>query len=243
MRKTSSVLLMVLILFYGFQFPVNAESKIEYANDTIQASIYSDLQNQYVSSLNMEKEQFKTNGDFNNAKLGEGIATYQIEIEDYSFTLKGYEFPLILDDEVIGTIEAEKNEGDWSITNISTISDLPSEIEEAEREAGNDNAIQYIHDKRYKIKGFYIQNTAEFFDSINNQVYDMDSFRQSIDTFKADQSSMQMKDSSGSEEIQVGGGVELLEDSEIRNIPLITALIAVLFLGVGVALLYKMKKN
>ncbi|MEJ8302294.1 hypothetical protein [Saccharibacillus sacchari] len=245
MKRICSIAFIIFISFYGFQNSVHAEPNIEYADDTVTAAIQTDFEDHYVNSLNADDQQFQTSLDFSDAKLGEGIAVYQIEIEDQSFTFKGYEFPLTVGNEVVGTVEAEQNAGKWSIFNISTLAELPSDLQEAQRQAGTDSNIQYVHDKRYKIKGFHIQNSEQeiFFDSNEKEVYDINSFNQSIEAFRTQQSNLQMKGSSNNGEIQVGGGIELLDHSASSAFPFVKVAIATVFLAAGLILLRQIRRN
>lgn len=246
MKRISAIALMLFIFVYAFGSSAQAAPELEYADASIRSTIEADLRAQYVSSLNTEKEYFNTSGDFNNVRLGEGIAVYQIGLEDLSFEFRGYEFPMIINDESVGTIEAEQLENKWMITNISSLAELPSEIEQAQQQAGTDGTLQYIHDKRYKTRGFHIHNgqTEVFLNANNDQLYNMDTFNEVFETYKSDRSNLQMRDSQDPRAIQVGDSGPEFPDSSAQGIriPLILATIATVLLGVGLILLYKVRR-
>ena len=228
----------------GFEVSAQEDSPIEYAPDSVKTSIAKQFQDQYAYSLNTDKAAFKTDGDFSRAELGEGAAVYQVEAEDASLSLKGYEFPLILNREVVGTIEAEEQPEGWTIFNISSQSDLVEHLQEAKRQAGSNGTVQYVHDQRYAIRGFYVRDQEqEFFLDLNtNRVSDRESFEQWIRTFDTDSPIGQAGNPVEQEEIQVGGS-SVTADSPKPVLFLQAAAAAVLVFAISGLLYARIKKN
>lgn len=224
-----------------------AESEREFASPEIRSAIQKQLESRYADLLNLDKSSFNTEGDFNEAKLGEGQAVYRIEDTDYSLIFKGYEFPLMLGDEEVGTVEAENVGDGWVIFNISSSSDLSSLIRQARSRAGA-GTFQYVNAPEYFVRGFYLKNGEDerFFDANTNEVYSKEKLEQAVGSFVARATDGRSEGNSNREAILVGGpsaNAEPAQSAVSSSRVLIGAALAVLLIGAAVAGSKRLRKK
>lgn len=245
LMRILSLMISSFLISYVFTFQAYAESVLEYADSAFMNQIKTEFYQTYAGTLNRGKDAFDTNGDFNQAELGEGIAFYQIS-ENHSLEQMGYAFPLEVQGRTVATIKAIPGEEGSQIIDVNSSADLTEQINKVKQQASIGDSIKYIEDDRYQARGFYIQNESEenFVDLNKGVIYPMNELYEAADVIKTQRSHDQQRSMRGTDIVQAGGGAgEEMRNSNSVLVPSVLAGAGIVVGVIGLVIALKMKRN
>lgn len=185
-----------------------SNKSFEYADVKIKQEIRSDFLSNYADTLDSIGDfQQNTSGSYHSAKLGEGIAFYKIEVTENSISTQfaGYKFPLYLENQQAGVIDAVYESGEWKVLNISNDNQFERKLERIKAKSNGSAKLKLIEDKRYKADSAYISDTLgeRFIDLNSDKVITKTEFDQKIKSNIASQANVKFSEN---EAIPLGYG-------------------------------------
>lgn len=249
MKNLLFACLAVVVLFVsGNSAAAQSEVKnkgFEYADANVKQAVGSDFLLNYADTLDSIGDfQASTSASYHSAILGEGIAFYHILTEDSNnMQFAGYKFPLYLNKQQIGVIDAVNDAGTWKVQNISNYNQFDQDLEAIKAKISGTAKLRIIEDKRYHLKSVYVSDSLgeRFVDLKSGKVITKKEFDQSIDRVIASQANITL---SHNEAIPLGYGENLTSEVESNVIlSLVFLVIAIGFAISFVILMYKHKKE
>jgi len=249
-RKGTSFGIVLILFIFGcvWSLTATADTRIEYTYPEMKEGVQALFDEHFAEYLNSMKSHYDTSGDFREAELIDGILVQQVSLEGHNFFGMGYEFPLQLEGETVGTVMVEQNltsgqdMSEWKITDVSPIADLDRQLNEAVKRFPSAKALGYIHDPNFRIRGFYAQTDSDtqFFDTYTQTVIPIEQLYEQIDARRLEPG-FSPSEKALVPVIQVGDAGEN-DGSWDRSFVVLISAIAAIILGVLVFFLLKMKK-
>ncbi|NGZ77203.1 hypothetical protein [Saccharibacillus alkalitolerans] len=224
--------------------PANAGPVVDYVSPVMTEEIQALFDEHFAEYLNSMKKRYDTDGDFRQARLGNGIMVQQISLEGHDFFGMGYEFPLRLAGKTVGTVEVEQGMNEWEIVDVTPIADLDRELNDITKHIPSAQRATYIHDPNFRIRGFYVETdeAPQFFDILTHTAHPIRELYERIDARRLEPG-FSPSEKARIPLIQAGFDAEADPSPARSTLPIVPIIAAIGFVTVGGALLLKMKKS